>query len=108
MFLNKTLLTLCSLLYCISNSIAIAEHDVLLEVKGAAFIPTSEIFKDIYGVCGDFGAELTVGNLTHNLYAFGSIDFLVKHGNTIELSNPTKMTIVNFALGLKYFAPFKY
>lgn len=99
---------LIALITFMSMVIPVVAHDVLLEVKGAAFLPTSEIFRDMYHYCGNFGGEATVGSGFDHVYGFGSIDFLVKHGNTVELNNPTKMTIVNFALGLKYFVPFEH
>jgi len=101
-FHNK--IKLAMLISCIF--ISASAHDVLLEVKGAAFVPTSELFKNIYGTCGDFGVELTAGELFKNLYSFGSIDFYLKDGITSELESTTRVTMLNFALGLKYFVPF--
>jgi hypothetical protein len=84
-------------------------HDVLLEVKGDLFIPTnSQSFSDIYGTCGQFGLELTAGCLSDVLYAFSSIDFTFKNGSTMELTSPTKISMIDLAFGLKYFIPFSY
>ena len=90
------------------TSITIVAHDVLLEFKGAGFVPTSQPFREIYGSAGEFGVELTAGGLSKHLYAFSSIDFLIKNGATVELDSPTKVTVVDLAIGLKYFIPFKH
>ena len=96
--------TFCALVSCLFMSMT--AHDVLLEVKGAAFVPTSTNFKDIYGTIGDFGLELTAGGLSNHLYAFSSIDFLIKNGNTVNFQSPTKVNMIDLAFGLKYFVPF--
>lgn len=83
-------------------------HDVLLEVKGAAFVPTSQPFRGMYGDIGQFGLELTAGGLLDHLYAFGSIDFLIKNGETVALASPTKVNMIDFAFGFKYLVPFSH
>jgi len=103
--LNKKI-TVC-LLACFMFVSATA-YDVLLEVKGAAFVPTSQPFRDIYGDIGQFGLELTAGSLLTHLYAFSSIDFLIKNGETIGLASPTKVNMIDLAVGVKYFVPFNH
>lgn len=102
MVYKKIIVCALASLTCMS---AIA-YDVLLEVKGAAFVPTSQVFREIYNSSGDFGLELTAGGLSDHLYVFSSIDFLVKNGKTVELQSPTKVSMIDLALGLKYFFPF--
>ena len=104
MLYKKIMVCALASLTCMS----VIAHDVLLEVKGAAFVPTSQVFKEIYNSCGDFGIELTAGELCKHLYVFSSIDFLIKNGETVALESPTKVSIFNLALGLKYFVPFSY
>ena len=101
--LNKKIIACVFACFMVTSLTA---YDLLLELKGAAFVPTSDVFKQIYDTCGEFGIELTAGNLGHNLYAFTSIDFLTQNGATAELESPTKVVKVDFALGLKYLVPF--
>jgi len=81
------------------------ERDILLEGKAAVFVSADDTFKNIYNNCPDFGVELT-GRLFDRLYAFTSVDFIRKDGTTVALTSPTQLSIVNIALGAKYFLPF--
>lgn len=83
------------------------EHDVLLEAKGSIFVPTDETFRDIYGNCGVFQVEMTT-KLFKELYNFTSVGVLLKHGNTVELDTPTKLSMINIGFGLKGFVPFNH
>lgn len=81
-------------------------HDIILEAKGAYFLPTNSKFRHIYGNgSGQYGLELT-GKLFCHLYGFVSADFFYKKGKSINFCNKTKVDILNLALGLKYFVPF--
>lgn len=84
--------------------------NILLEFKAASFFPTNSCTKDIYGkAAGLFGSELTFQLCENkNWYGFASVDFLSKSGHSIGLCNYTKLDIVPFGLGLKYFVPFGY
>ena len=83
------------------------DHDILLEIKGAVFKPTNDNFRTIYNNCPEFGVELT-GNMFDRLYAFASADILQKTGETVALTSSTQVTILNLALGAKYFFPFAH
>lgn len=86
----------------------IQARDVLLEVKGSGFVPTNDIFKDIYGKgAGMYGAELT-GRLCKQVYGFIGIDAFHKSGFTTEFATPTKASVIDVSFGLKYLAPFEY
>ena len=102
MFASIVLLSLGS--YLIADE---SDRDILVEFKGSIFVPSNELFDDVYGNCGDFGVEVT-GNILDRLYAFFSADFIMKDGATVELSSFTKINIVNLGLGVKYFVPFKH
>lgn len=84
-----------------------SDRDILVEFKGSIFVPSNDLFHDVYGNCGDFGVEIT-GNLLDRLYAFFSTDFIVKHGLTSELGSASQLNLVNMGVGLKYFVPFKH
>ena len=85
-------------------------RDALLEFKAAAFIPTNDCVKDIYGHVGAlYGPEITIQLCDEsNWYGFASADFLSKNGHSIGLCTPTKMSIIPLGFGLKYFVPFCY
>jgi len=83
------------------------DRDILFEGKAAVFVPTNDTLKDIYNNCADFGLEVT-GRMFDRLYAFSGVDFLRKNSYTTELASPTQLSIVNLALGAKYFLPFSH
>lgn len=84
-------------------------RDVLLEFKGAYFLPHA-CFKNIYKGGALYGPELT-GQLcedNEHWYGFASIDGFSKHGRSIGMCLPTRATLIQLAFGLKYFVPFCY
>ncbi|AXK60684.1 hypothetical protein [Candidatus Chromulinivorax destructor] len=84
-------------------TIGLQAKDVLLEVKGAYFLSTDDTFKAIYdNGCGEVGLEATA-EITHNIYAFTSIDFFNKSGITPIFATPSQFFSLNFGFGLKYF-----
>ncbi len=83
------------------------DRDILFEGKVAAFVPTNDTMKDIYNNCPNFGLEVT-GRLLDHLYAFSSVDFVRKDGSSVELASPTQLSIINLAVGAKYFLPFSH
>lgn len=89
------------------SSIAFCTRDVLVEVKGSAFIPTSNLFKHIYHTSGMVGAELTV-ELYKNMYGWFSVDYLSKSGHSLIGNSDTKVRYLPLGFGLKYFLPFCY
>jgi hypothetical protein len=95
------------LLSVIAIHISLAARDVIVEFKGAGFIPTNSNFRDIYGKgAALFGPEITVDICdTHRWYAFASVDYLKKDGHSIGLCNDTTVRMVPLAFGLKYFQP---
>lgn len=82
-------------------------YDVLLEFKGAYFLPTNTLFRKIYNGSAIYGPELTAG-CYKNLYGFVSVDYFSKQGRSIGLCSPTKMNMLNLGIGLKYLVPFCY
>jgi hypothetical protein len=82
-------------------------RNVLLEFKGAYFLPTSCDFKNIYRHGGAlFGPELTVQLCEcKDWYVFTSFDYFQKKGHSVGLCDPTTVTLIPVALGLKYFLP---
>lgn len=81
-------------------------HDILLEFKGAYFLPTNHTFRKVYHNGGAiWGPELT-GRLYKSLYGFVSTDIFMRKGKSLGLCIPTHVTTVNIGLGLKYMVPF--
>lgn len=73
-----------------------------VKVRGAAFIPQSKLFRDIYGkVAGTFDVEVATSVLPHvDLWA--NIDGLVKHGRSLGLNSPTRIGMTHVSLGVKF------
>lgn len=95
----------CVSLLAIALHIPLAARDVIVEFKGAGFIPTNSCFKAIYGKgAALFGPEVTFNICAdRNWYGFASIDYLKKSGKSVGLCNPTTVRILPLAIGLKYF-----
>ncbi len=95
-------------LVCIQESLEC--RDVLLEFKGAYFLPTNSCFKNIYHGGALYGPELTFqfSENHERWYGFMSADFLNKCGRSIGLGNSTKVKIAALVFGVKYFVPFCY
>jgi len=80
-------------------------RDVLVEFKGACFFAPGSTFKDIYNKAPIFGPEITIQLLERcPWYAFGSLDFLNKHGHSLGLETMTKAKIMSWAFGFKCLA----
>ena len=78
------------------------DHDILLEFKGAYFLSTSKVFREIYNNGGClFGPEVTF-KLMDCLYGFASIDYLTKSGHSIGLCDYTRVNLLPLGIGLKY------
>jgi len=92
----------------ISTHIHAYDLDLILEFKGAYFLPFNHTFRKIYHNGGAiWGPELT-GRLYKGLYGFVSTDVFLRKGKSIGLCVPTKVTMVDIGVGLKYLAPFSY
>lgn len=104
----KALRYLCALLLLVH--VPIFCKDVLVEFKGAYFLPTDSCVRNIYGNgAALFGPEVTFRlSECRNWYGFTSVDFLIKKGSSVGLCNSTKMYMVPLAFGVKYFIPFCY
>src|SRR3990172_11764211 len=83
-------------------------RDVILEFKGAYFLPTSSRFRDCYKGGALYGPELTV-QLCHNKhwYGFASVDYFQKKARSLSICDSTKLILVPLAIGAKYFVPIK-
>lgn len=96
-FLGGLVYSLCAL--------SMRKPEVLLEVKGSGFFPTSNYFKNIYHNCGMIGGEITA-QIYSQMYGWASIDWLPKSGRSIIGESKTKVRYLPIAFGLKFFVPF--
>lgn len=82
-----------------------AEHKSSVAIRGAAFAPSGGRFEHIYGhVMPSYQIEAST-RLTKSLDAWINIDYLMKHGRSYSLHNPTRTNIANLSLGFKF--PYK-
>ena len=88
------------------SSSQLYSRDVLLEAKGAYFLPTNEHFTTIFGGGGLYGGELTIqfANQSH-WYGFVSVDYFGKSGCSECVPSPTSINLWIGAAGVKYFFP---
>ena len=78
-----------------------AEHKSSVALRGAAFVPASERFRDIYG---DVGANYQIEactDLTRCLDGWLNANWFMKHGKSDGLHDPTRVNIANLSLGFK-------
>lgn len=96
----------CIALFGLYFSPLSAELRSSVEVRSAAFIPTSDLFREIYS---DVGANYQVEVAT-KLYRFMdgwvNVDWFLKHGSSKGLHDPTRISIANRSLGVKFRYPF--
>lgn len=80
--------------------------DVLLEVKGAYFLPTNGHFSAIFGGGALYGPELTVQLAKQSSwYGFCSLDYFAQSGCSECIPSPTRINMWIGAVGVKYFFP---
>lgn len=103
--LNKYGVSLISMVLMLGAQALYAEHAELhrnIKVRGSAFIPTSCLFREIYGTAGgSFDVEFTA-DIWDYLQAWANYDWFSKHGNSIGFCSPTKINISSISFGLKY------
>lgn len=93
-------------LLLITSSLATA-RSVIVEFKGAYFLPTDYAFKSIYTHGnGMYGPEITVQIVDEQpWHIFTSFDYFEKKGVSVGFKTPTKVTLLPLSLGIKYFFP---
>lgn len=78
-----------------------ATTDRELKVRGSAFIPTSKLFRDIYGTAGGSVDVEFAARIYDHLQGWINFDWLGKHGHSIGFCSPTKISIPSISFGLK-------
>jgi outer membrane protein W len=79
----------------------LAAERVSLEVKGAYFLPTEQVFRDVYGGGPAYGAEIGVG-LMAGLSLWAGADYFTKKGQLTFTGEDTEITLMPVSGGLRY------
>jgi hypothetical protein len=75
-----------------------------IELRGAAFIPTGDLFQDIYGhATGNVQVELATRQDEGCWGLWTNVDFLAKEGNSVGLCKSTKAKIFDISFGFRRF-----
>jgi len=95
------------LLMALIFTFCIQSKDIILEFKGAYYLPTNGEFKNIYhNGSALYGPEVTIQLCSdRSWYGFASVDYFKKKGNSIGLCNPTHIKLIPVTIGLKYLVP---
>lgn len=104
---------ICYLLVALSFVCPLIGRNIILEFKGAYFLPTKCPFKEIFKGGALYGPQLTVQLWENNgweswlegWHLFTSLDYYRKHGFTIGLCEPTQIKLILLALGVEYLYP---
>lgn len=95
----KMIVGLFSLILLISHC-PLMSMETTVELRAAAFFPSSDRFRDIYGkVIGDIQIEAST-QWPGCLESWVNLDFLSKHGKSIGGEDPTKVNIANVSFGI--------
>lgn len=99
--ISYSIIAVCFVSVFLFVSTVQAKVECETKVRGAAFIPTSHLFREIYGTAaGNFDAEFAVKVYSH-LQVWVNIDYTAQHGHSLGFRSPTSINIVNGSFGLK-------
>ncbi len=83
-----------------------------LDVRIAAFFPTSKLFRDIYGTVSPSYQIEASGIVREHWHLWSNLSYVRKSGHSIPLNVPSRLQLVPIAAGFKYvwdrngFAPY--
>ena len=100
--MNKMNNVFFTIVLCLLFHSLVAEEHSKIEVRPEAFIPTSKLFREIYG---DVLPAFAIENSTKiNSYCeiWIDVDWLSHHGHSTLLENPTEIKIANIGVGPKF------
>lgn len=84
------------------NLSSLVAMETSLEIRSAAFFHSSERFRDIYGnVGGNYQIEAST-KLYDYVDGWANIDWFSKHGKSDGFNDPTRVSIANISLGIKF------
>ncbi|MES2345145.1 MAG: hypothetical protein V4494_04320 [Chlamydiota bacterium] len=90
------------LLLLMNTQPLLAELKSSVEFRSAAFFHTSERFREIYGTVGASYQLEGSTKLCSHFDGWANVDWFSQHGKSIGLHDPTKISIFNMSLGIKY------
>lgn len=79
-----------------------SEPQSTLEFRSAAFIPSSKLFREIYGNVGVSYQLEGSTKLYKCIDGWANFDWFNKHGESYKLEDPTKVRIANTSIGIKF------
>lgn len=86
-------------------SISFAKYgpcDSTFKIRGGAFIPRCDLFRDIYGKVGGFG-ELEIATHVHpHVEVWANANGFFKRGHSLGFCNQTRIAIGSGSIGLKF------
>lgn len=91
--------SLLNLFPCFGNNYSV-------ELRTAAFFPSSGLFRGIYGKVGTCYQAEGSAKWKNCWDLWSNIDWFTKHGESLGFRQPTRINILNFSLGIKYVYPF--
>lgn len=98
--MNYKTLTVCLTLLSLNPLTAIASEKGV-EARTAAFFFSSSLMSDIYGKAGENYQIEVFTKLSDYFMGWANFSWISKHGSSIGLSDPTKVTIPNISFGIK-------
>lgn len=100
--MNKILFKMSLVLLCLTLCPLFAECQSSVEIRSAAFFHSSKRFREIYGNVGAC-YEFEISTKLHSCCdAWTNFDWFSKHGKSDGFSDPTRVSIANISLGLKF------
>ncbi len=98
--MNNVLFRIFLILLCLTLCPLFAQSSI--EIRAAAFFPSSTRFKEIYGNVGA-SYQLEASTKLYNcLDGWANFDWFSKHGKSVGFNDPTRVSIANFSLGIKF------
>lgn len=79
-----------------------AEFESSVEIRSAAFFHSSERFREIYGNVGASYQLEASTKLYDCLDGWANFDWFSKHGKSEGFNDPTRVSIANISLGIKF------
>lgn len=80
----------------------LADCTTAVEVRAAAFHPSSHLFREIYGNFGVSYQLEAITNVWDCIDGWTSFDWYSKHGKTEHTEATTRVNIATFSFGLQY------
>lgn len=101
--MTKALSRALFILFWVANVHPIfADYQSSVEIRGAAFIPASQRFRNIYGDVGPSYQIEASTKLCNCLDGWANIDWFTKNGKSIGCKQSTRINIANLSFGIKY------